>query len=192
MKECPKCHGVYAEVDSICPTCKESLVYRGGGRQTGTYRPPSVRAQRAIAGLNTKILVAIGIVIVVVGVALIIISPNLLWEEVSFSQPGVVRTTDLRTVTLLFGIVLLAVGGIVSAVGFMQFVSSQNGFRPPPSNAAQSGPPRSIVLGNTINETQLVLGQPEKIIDLGTRVIHVYKDMKIIYINGTVSDVELS
>ena len=37
-----------------------------------------------------------------------------------------------------------------------------------------------------------VMGQPDKIINLGARVIHVYKDMNITYVDGKVSDVQLS
>ena len=35
------------------------------------------------------------------------------------------------------------------------------------------------------------MGNPDKIIDLRTQVIHIYKDMKIIYVDGKVSDVQL-
>jgi hypothetical protein len=155
-------------------------------------KQPSLAAKHTMA--RSKIVVPIGIVIVVIGVALIIISPNLFWQEFEF-RTGIVRTTDLRTVTLLFGVALLAVGGIVSAVGLMQFISSQTASRLEPatkSNVAPSVAPKSVALGNTIEEAQSVMGQPDKIIDLGERVIHVYKDLKIIYVGGTVSDVQLS
>ena len=34
------------------------------------------------------------------------------------------------------------------------------------------------------------LGQPEKIVDLGAKKIYVYKDLKITFLKGKVSDVE--
>jgi hypothetical protein len=125
---------------------------------------------------------------------MIIISPNLFWQEFEF-RTGMLRTTDLRTVTLFFGLALLIVGGIISAVGFSQFTSTQPTTPPAPTTqpvVTQSVSPKSVALGNTLDEVQSVMGQPDKIIDLGARVIHVYQDMKIIYVDGKVSDVELS
>jgi len=72
--------------------------------------------------MNSKI--TTGIIIFIIGVALIIISPNLLFTEtvgtykVGFMQEPITQTTDLRNVTLFFGVALLIVGGIISAVGF--------------------------------------------------------------------------
>jgi hypothetical protein len=34
------------------------------------------------------------------------------------------------------------------------------------------------------------LGQPEKKVDLGTKQIQVYKDLKVTFLNGKVADVE--
>jgi hypothetical protein len=63
-----------------------------------------------------------GIIILIIGVALIIISPNLLFTETVgrdrvFGFP-VTQTTDLRNMAMFFGVVLLIVGGITSALGF--------------------------------------------------------------------------
>lgn len=57
---------------------------------------------------------------------------------------------------------------------------------PPPADA----PPPTIAIGQTIDEVTAGFGQPEKIVKLGVKVIYVYKDMKVTFRNGKVSDVE--
>lgn len=42
----------------------------------------------------------------------------------------------------------------------------------------------------TPEEVTKVLGAPEKKIDLGAKKIYVYKDMKIVFVDGKVSDVQ--
>ena len=54
---------------------------------------------------------------------------------------------------------------------------------PPPATA-------TIQLGQTIDQVKAALGQPEKIVDLGKKQIYVYKDLKITFIDGKVSDVQ--
>jgi hypothetical protein len=34
------------------------------------------------------------------------------------------------------------------------------------------------------------LGNPDKIVNLGTKLIYVYKDIKVTFLNGKVSDVQ--
>jgi len=58
---------------------------------------------------------------------------------------------------------------------------------PPPPPA---GPPPTIALGQTIDQVTAGLGQPTRVIDLGTKKIYVYKDMKITFKAGKVSDVQ--
>ena len=45
-------------------------------------------------------------------------------------------------------------------------------------------------LGQTIEEVVSILSQPEKVVDLGAKKIYVYKDMKITFTDGRVSDVQ--
>ena len=72
------------------------------------------------------------------------------------------------------------------SIGFL--ISTQT--KTPPTKITQQTEvnelisPKSIELGNNPNEVQLVMGKPEKIINLSTQVIHIYKDMKIIYVDG--------
>jgi len=63
---------------------------------------------------------------------------------------------------------------------------------PNPSQAAEQPPPQpqSIGLGQTNDQVVAALGQPEKIVNLGAKQIYVYKDLKVTFVNGKVSDVQ--
>lgn len=50
--------------------------------------------------------------------------------------------------------------------------------------------PVTISLGQTIAEVETINGKPDKIIDLGAKKIYVYKDLKITFTDGKVSDVQ--
>jgi len=54
---------------------------------------------------------------------------------------------------------------------------------------APAAPPQ-IQLGQTTDEVVAALGQPDKIVDLGAKKIYVYKDLKITFVKGKVSDVQ--
>jgi hypothetical protein len=49
---------------------------------------------------------------------------------------------------------------------------------------------RTVKLGQTPAEVEAILGSPDKRIDLGAKLVYVYKDMKVIFVNGHVSDVQ--
>jgi len=49
---------------------------------------------------------------------------------------------------------------------------------------------KTIKLGMSPDEVKQSLGNPDKIVDLGTKQVFIYKDMKIILIEGKVSDVQ--
>lgn len=49
---------------------------------------------------------------------------------------------------------------------------------------------KTIKLGQTRAEVESILGKPANIIDLGAKVTYVYKDMKIIFVDGKVADVQ--
>ncbi|MBZ5620432.1 MAG: hypothetical protein LAQ69_17160 [Acidobacteriia bacterium] len=53
-----------------------------------------------------------------------------------------------------------------------------------------SGGPVTISFGQTIEEVVAILSQPQKVVDLGAKKIYVYKDMKITFTDGRVSDVQ--
>jgi hypothetical protein len=57
------------------------------------------------------------------------------------------------------------------------------------NQVAQAQPP-TIQLGQTVEEVVGILGQPVTIVNLGSKVIYTYKDLKITFTNGRVSDVQ--
>lgn len=58
---------------------------------------------------------------------------------------------------------------------------------------AQQGPPpepQQIEKGQTPEQVKSAIGQPDKIVNLGAKQIYVYKDIKVTFVNGKVSDVQ--
>ena len=60
----------------------------------------------------------------------------------------------------------------------------------PQQPEAPPQPPPTIALGQTPDEVTGLLGQPSKIVNLGAKQIYIYKDMKITFIKGKVTDVQ--
>jgi hypothetical protein len=58
------------------------------------------------------------------------------------------------------------------------------------SAGAPAAGPVNISMGQSIDSVTSALGSPVRIIDLGAKKIYSYKDMKITFINGKVSDVQ--
>jgi hypothetical protein len=58
--------------------------------------------------------------------------------------------------------------------------------------AANNPPPATatVALGQTTSEVTSILGAPKQIVDLGAKQIYKYPDLKVIFIDGKVSDVE--
>lgn len=50
--------------------------------------------------------------------------------------------------------------------------------------------PQTIEKGQTPDQVQAAMGKPEKIVNLGTKQIYIYKDLKVTFLNGKVSDVQ--
>ena len=59
-----------------------------------------------------------------------------------------------------------------------------------PPSADPPQPPPSIKVGMTFDEVKGIKGQPDSIAEVGAKTIYAYKDMKIIFMNGKVSDVQ--
>ena len=57
---------------------------------------------------------------------------------------------------------------------------------PPPTDT----PPPTIAIGQTMNQVTAGFGQPQKVANLAGKVIFYYKDMKVTFTNGKVSNVE--
>jgi len=61
------------------------------------------------------------------------------------------------------------------------------------AQAQQQAPPpepQQIEKGQTPDQVKAAIGTPDKIVNLGTKQIYVYKDIKVTFINGKVSDVQ--
>ncbi len=50
--------------------------------------------------------------------------------------------------------------------------------------------PKTIALGQSVDEVTGALGNPKKVVDLGPKKIYVYEDMKVTFRDGKVSDVQ--
>jgi hypothetical protein len=54
----------------------------------------------------------------------------------------------------------------------------------------QQADPVSIEKGMTTDQVEGAMGQPDKKVNLGAKMIYVYKDLKVTFLNGKVSDVQ--
>jgi hypothetical protein len=61
---------------------------------------------------------------------------------------------------------------------------------PPPPADAPAEPPKTISLGQTKDQVTANFGQPVKIVKLGAKEIYYYKDLKVTFVAGKVSDVQ--
>jgi hypothetical protein len=59
-----------------------------------------------------------------------------------------------------------------------------------PAAAPAAGGQVNISIGQSLDSVTAALGSPVRIIDLGAKKIYTYKDMKVIFMNGKVSDVQ--
>jgi hypothetical protein len=56
--------------------------------------------------------------------------------------------------------------------------------------AADAPPPATVEIGQSVDDVIGILGQPTKIINLGPKQIYVYKDLKVTFIKGKVTDAQ--
>ena len=56
--------------------------------------------------------------------------------------------------------------------------------------AAPAQAPKTISLGQTEEEVVAILGEPKKIVNLGAKQIYYYPDMKVVFTDGKVADVQ--
>ncbi len=54
----------------------------------------------------------------------------------------------------------------------------------------QQAQPQTIEKGQTPDQVVAALGQPDKIVNLGAKQLYIYKDLKVTFLNGKVSDVQ--
>ncbi len=71
-----------------------------------------------------------------------------------------------------------------------QQTSNQGGGGGPAQQQAPPPEPQQIEKGQTPDQVRAVLGQPDKIVNFGSKQILIYKDLKVTFLNGKVSDVQ--
>jgi hypothetical protein len=59
-----------------------------------------------------------------------------------------------------------------------------------PADKAAASATKTIELGQTIEQVEGILGKPATVVKLGEKTIYTYKDMKVVFLNGKVSDVQ--
>lgn len=59
-----------------------------------------------------------------------------------------------------------------------------------PQSDVQAANTKTISLGQTIKQVRANLGAPSRVVNLGPKVIYIYKDMKVIFQDGKVANVE--
>jgi hypothetical protein len=58
------------------------------------------------------------------------------------------------------------------------------------SQSADAAAPPTLTLGLYVDDVKAIQGEPDKIVDLGSKKIYVYKDLKITFVDGKVSDIQ--
>jgi len=74
--------------------------------------------------------------------------------------------------------------------GQQQGGQQQAGQQQPAAPEQPQAEPQTIEKGQTPDQVQAAMGKPDKIVNLGVKQIYVYKDLKVTFINGKVSDVQ--
>ena len=75
----------------------------------------------------------------------------------------------------------------VTVFGALCFAVSAAGA---PSSGAPAAPPPTITIGEISSEVLQAMGMPLQMIDLEKKKTYVYKNMKIVFLNDKVSDVQ--
>lgn len=77
------------------------------------------------------------------------------------------------------------------AGGDAQPGTDQQASQQPAQPAQEQQPePATVQVGMSPDQVQSALGKPDKIFNVGTKQIYVYKDVKVTFLNGKVSDVQ--
>jgi len=61
---------------------------------------------------------------------------------------------------------------------------------PPPPPDEPAAPPKTISLGQSVDDVVAAFGQPQKKAKVGTKEIYYYPDLKVTFVNGKVTDVQ--
>jgi len=107
-------------------------------------------------------------------------------ETLSLTYPSTGRSSTFRIQgDTIYNDTGRAVWARQAATGPTEQAAPPAGQPPAPQTA-----PQSIQLGQTIDQVVAILGQPDKTVNLGLKQIYVYKDLKVTFVNGKVSDVQ--
>ena len=68
--------------------------------------------------------------------------------------------------------------------------NQQQGAAAGDASQQQAAAPATVQIGQTPDDVVGILGQPEKIVNLGAKQIYVYKDLKVTFMNGKVTDAQ--
>jgi hypothetical protein len=68
--------------------------------------------------------------------------------------------------------------------------SDSSSAAPVAAPGASSAAPATVTLGQTTAEVEAIMGKPKSIANLPTKVIYVYDGLKVVFVNGKVSDVQ--
>lgn len=113
--------------------------------------------------------------------------PTYYKAEVDFRFPrGILASGDAAEVEDTIGQVFSIDSGSGGAPG----QDAQAGPGQVASTAPVSPEPVSIQQGQTIAEAEQALGKPLKILTVGAKVVYVYRDLKVTFTNGKVTDVQ--
>jgi hypothetical protein len=74
--------------------------------------------------------------------------------------------------------------------GDQQQQGGDQGVQQPAAQEQPAAEPVNIEKGMTTDQVEAAMGKPEKKVNLGTKTIYYYKDMKVIFLGGKVSDVQ--
>lgn len=120
--------------------------------------------------------------------------PTSMKAEVVFQfAKGYLEKAGVGDVEDLIGKVFLISSDDQQASGDRGQQQQQQAPAPPPRRQAppqQQSEPQTVQLGMTTDQVVGVLGQPDKIFNLGAKQIYVYKDVKVTFQNGKVADVQ--
>jgi hypothetical protein len=189
MWKCETCGEESENNFEVCWNCQTPKSERSVNISEPTVRTVKVEQSKQttkLGGKDPQTLIRTGLIGILGGGACLMISP-LIKDRFGLN------TNPVNTFFTVAGVINLIVGGICFAVGLSRSFAQQSKLsKPTPQpNVTQAVSPKRVTLGNTLDEVQLVMGNPNKIINLDARVIHIYDDMKIIYDDGKVSDVQL-
>ena len=122
--------------------------------------------------------------------------PSLYKSVVSFEfAKGTLATADPAQVEDTIGQVFTIDGGSNGGQQSQDSSTQQQGQQQDqqqaqPAPQAPPPEPASIQMGMTVDQVEAALGPPDKKVTIGAKIIYVYKDLKVTFTNGKVTDAQ--